>query len=112
MKEDKNKEIKTFDDYLMPYLTDDENILNKEKDIDKDSLLFTGKDIQEKKAEDFSFEEEEREEESSFYEEKKVTEEEAAEERESKEVYENAGGRGDFDMLPNLVLGLSAAVIT
>ncbi|WP_290776259.1 site-2 protease family protein [Anaerofustis sp.] len=111
MKEDKNKEIKTFDDYLMPYLTDDENILNKEKDIDKDSLLFTGKDIQEKKAEDFSFEEEEREEESSFYEEKKVTEEEAAEERESKEVYENAGGRGDFDMLPNLVLVLSVAVI-
>jgi len=45
MKDKEKKEINTFDDYLMTYLTDDEKILNKETDIAKDAMLFSGKDI-------------------------------------------------------------------
>ena len=47
MKDNDKKGLKSFDDFLMPYLTDDEKILNKESDIAKDALLFGGKDFNE-----------------------------------------------------------------
>lgn len=47
MKDNDKKGLETFDDFLMPYLTDDEKILNKESDLAKDALLFGGKDFSE-----------------------------------------------------------------
>lgn len=115
MDENKNREeAKTFDDYLMTYLTDDKNILDEKDSVEKDKMLLEKENydtgIQKKYFEQL---EDEKQEENNLYEDdnKSFIEENNEDKEIQNNIYQKDNKNSNADFLPDLATILCLALV-